>query len=566
MRVFERASSDQSRVPEDWMPATAVRAFVFDDPVLVWLDFYGEAHGFEKDSSPYEFTDFIFEKGRQFERKWISDIAPQAVRVCEEPYEARESSKFRQTLELIQSGAPLIAGPALWWAPERVFGVPDLLVHSAWLRERFPELQSGSDSPEHYSVFDMKFTTKLDSTDKKLSLGNYAAQIRIYSYIAGQLTGAMAPRAFLVCRDRITSPLVVPIRSAVGGTLDDDLRTVRDRYFDIKIRGGNYRPGVDREIETNLTNDQDDPWHSAKLEIARNRVPGGDPCLVYEIGRIQKQALAERGFSDLQGLLGTEPDAIPLESCSGLGAAKCPRIRAVLRANRAGTVTRGSIPRVPPLKRFEFYVDFETFNNLNVDFDREWPALEGCEMIFMIGVGWEENERWKYRAFIAESETHTSERRLLHEFEQFLQARTGDRLRDTSSTAFFHWTSAEVWQLRRAADRHGLDTSHTLRALPWYDLQKEIFLAEPLGVPGAWSFGLKEVVSALGLVEWPGNLDDGLRASVAGWKAYRASRPSESADMQTVRQYNEVDCTALHELVRWLRRPTTASAVAGPRY
>ena len=69
---------------------------------------------------------------------------------------------------------------------------------------------------------------------------------------------------------------------------------------------------------------------------------------------------------------------------------------------------------------------------------------------------------------------------------------------------------------------------------------------------------------------WPTSMapasDKEWNASVAGWKAYRTGRPSESADMQTVRQYNEVDCTALHELVRWLRRPTTASAVAGPRY
>jgi len=97
--IFEQASSGLTRVPNDWMPATAVRSFIFDDPVLVWLDFYRAAEGFHKDSSPYEFTDFIFEKGREFERKWISEIAPEAVRVFEESYEARDTSKFRQTLE-----------------------------------------------------------------------------------------------------------------------------------------------------------------------------------------------------------------------------------------------------------------------------------------------------------------------------------------------------------------------------------------------------------------------------------------------------------------------------------
>lgn len=554
--VFEQATAGLSKVPEDWMPATATRAFVFEDPILVWLNFYGEAQGFHKDTSPYEFTEFIFEKGRQFERKWISELAPEAFRVCSQAYEVRDVEKFRQTLELIEQGVPVIAAPALWWAPERIFGVPDLLVDSRWLRERLPVMQSQSDSAGHYTVLDMKFTTKLDSSEKKLSLQNFAAQVRIYSYIVGQLTDAMAPRAFLVCRDRIDNPLGVSIQSAVGAPLDNDLRGIRDQYLDIKLNGGQYRPGIDAEIAANLGNDQDDPWHTAKLEIARDRVPGGDPCLVYEIGKTQKQALADRGFPSLQAMLGTAPDQIPLESCKGLGAAKCPRIRAVLRANREGTVTPSRPSCLPPSKPIEFYVDFETFNNLNVDFEKEWPTLEGCEMVFMIGVACVQHGKWEYQAFIANAESQESERRLLEDFEAFLCAKAGNRLIDVSSTALFHWTSAEVWQLRRACDRHGFGAGHTLRTLPWYDLQKEVFLSEPVGVPGAFAYGIKEVVYALGLVEWPGDLDDGLRASVAGWKAYRTSQPLESDHMTIVQQYNEVDCKALYELVRWLRRPT----------
>ena len=555
--LFAQATSGLSRVPNDWMPATATRAFVFEDPILVWLDFHGEALGFRKDASPYEFTEFIFEKGRQFEQKWISEMTPEAVRVCSHAFEVRQVDKFHQTLDLIDRGTPVIAAPALWWAPERVFGVPDLLVHSIWLRDHFPSIPAQSESIGHYVVLDMKFTTKLDSSEKKLSLSNYAAQVRIYSYIVGQLTGTMARRAFLVCRDRIDNPLDVLIHATVGNPLDIDLRAFRDRYLDIKLSGAAYRPGIDPQIVTNLSNNQDDPWHSVKLEIARNRVPGGDPCLVYEIGTMQRQALADRGFGSLKALLETEPEQLPLESCKGLGAAKCPRIRAVLRANRTGTVTPKSMSCVPTAKPFEFYVDFETFNNLNVDFDKEWPTLQGCEMIFMIGIAWIEDANWRYRALIADAESQTAERRLLEDFEEFLRSRTDGRVTDASSTVLFHWTSAEVWQLRRACDRQGLDSSHLLRNLPWFDLQKDVFLADSVGVPGAWSYGIKEVVPALGLVHWPGDLDDGLRASVAGWKSYQTSRPLESAHMNIVTRYNEVDCRALHELVKWLRRPTS---------
>ena len=44
---------------------------------------------------------------------------------------------------------------------------------------------------------------------------------------------------------------------------------------------------MDAQIASNLSNDKDDPWHTAKIEIAQNRVPGGDSCLVSEIGVTQ---------------------------------------------------------------------------------------------------------------------------------------------------------------------------------------------------------------------------------------------------------------------------------------
>ena len=555
--MFQIASGGLAQVPYDWMPATGVRAFVLEDAALVWLDFHGEEHGLTKDSSPYEFREFIFEKGHAFERKWISEMAGEAVRVCDKEFEVRDVSKLKMTLDLMERHVPLIAGPAIWWAPEKVFGVPDLLVHNAWLRERFPELQAGNDSPDRYVVFDMKFTTNLDSSQKKVSLANFGAQVRIYSYIVGQLQGIMPKQSFLVCRDRITNPLEVEVRSIVGAPLDEDLRVIRDKYLDIKANGANYRPWTHEEVSINLSNDQDDPWHTAKLEIASNKVADGDTSLVYEVGRKQKEDLASRGFPSRDSLLRSDPNDIPLELCHGLGAAKCPRIRAVLQANRSGQITPASIVSVPTARSFEFYIDFETFNNLNVDFDSQWPTLEGCEMIFMIGVGWEENDAWNFQIFTAEEESHEGEYEMLEQFQAFLGDKTGDKLTDPASTVFYHWTSAEVWQLRRAADRHGLEPQHTLRKLPWYDLQKEMFLAEPIGVPGAWGYKLKEIAIKLGLVEGPGNLDDGLRASVAGWKAYQTSSPLESTEMKTVAQYNEVDCRALYEILRCMRRLTS---------
>lgn len=67
--LFETATAGHQKVPPDWMSATQVRPFIFDDPVVVWLQYHGKQHGFEPDTSPYEFLDFIGKKGREFEDK-----------------------------------------------------------------------------------------------------------------------------------------------------------------------------------------------------------------------------------------------------------------------------------------------------------------------------------------------------------------------------------------------------------------------------------------------------------------------------------------------------------------
>src|SRR5438270_2156630 len=155
--AFASATSGFSHVPEDWMPASGVRALTLADPVLLWLEFHGKANGFQKDaSSPYDFMTFIFEQGRKFENKWICELAPEAVRVCTNAYEVRDVEKVQQTIDLIERGTPVTAGPALWWAPEKILGVPDLLVRSDWLANRLPNIDLDGESPEHYVVLDMK--------------------------------------------------------------------------------------------------------------------------------------------------------------------------------------------------------------------------------------------------------------------------------------------------------------------------------------------------------------------------------------------------------------------------
>jgi hypothetical protein len=52
------------------MSASQVRSIIFEDPALIWLEYYGENYGLRPDDTPFDFLKFIGEKGRQFQEKY----------------------------------------------------------------------------------------------------------------------------------------------------------------------------------------------------------------------------------------------------------------------------------------------------------------------------------------------------------------------------------------------------------------------------------------------------------------------------------------------------------------
>jgi len=191
-----------------------------------------------------------------------------------------------------------------------------------------------------------------------------------------------------------------------------------------------------------------------------------------------------------------------------------------------------------------------------VDFEKQWPTLEGCEMIFLIGVGWEENEEWKFKTFTAAKEDQQEELKMIEEFIEFLKTKTGSSV--LSDTVLYHWSPAEVSQSKSVAKRHQLANTHLFLNLPWYDLRK-VFHDGPASIPGAWGFGLKEVAKSLAKLypqydpQWPGDLAEGLSAMVMGWKAYENEKPLETKELSIITEYLEADCKALWNVLKWVR-------------
>ena len=554
VKLFQQATGGHTEVPETWVSGTGLRALIQEDPALLWLQYHGSKHGLEEDPKQYSFLEWIGDKGRDFEAAWIRNVAPEAVQAMDDDKDVRKVQGLTRTLSLMARRVPVITKAALWWAPERIYGSADLIVLTSWLYGRFPQLRPAhaDGKSDHYIVLDCKFTTGLDTTDKATDLACNSAQVRMYSYMLGQLQGYMPKTAYLVTRDRPFDPLPVSVNHSLHAPLDPHLAQLRDLTVYIKLQGHQYTPWTHQIVACNFSNKHDEPWHQAKKRIMRELTPGGALELLPHVGRKQAEALKARGYSSVGELLRYMPEQLPLEEIHGIGGKIAPKIRAVLRANLMNAASPISAALLPPRRGIELFVDYEYFTDVNTDFE-QWPNLTGKEMIFMIGVRFEWEGQWQYRQFVAEAEETEAERCMFEQFLQFLDS--AGVFSSRANTVLYHWTAAEQWQSKRAAERLGLPQ---LATLPWYDLQKPAH-AIPLGLPGCWDYGLKSVAAALGQVspehrvDWPEELGAGLTAMVMGWEAYKHKEPLRTREMEVLSKYLEVDVKAMERVLSWMR-------------
>lgn len=548
--TFAKATGGYKSVPDNWMPATGLRSLILEDPALLWLQFHGAKNGFEKDPTDYDFLTFIGTKGVEFEKKWISEVAPKAVYVLSDDREVRQAESVAKTLKCLKEGHDVICHAALWCAAEKIYGAPDLIVKASWLRKQFPHLAHLLTGEVGYQIVDCKFMSKLDQPEKANDLEIVSAQMRLYSHMLAEVQGHAPKFAFLATRDRPFDPVPVEIHHVLGQPLEPELADLRDTFLHIKANGASLKPWKDSVVAANYSNQKDTPWHLAKKKIAKEYIPGGPVEWLPHVGSKQAAALSRLGISCLDDALKSS-SPVPFHALNGIGPETAKRIQAVLKANKTKQPSDIPAALVPRRRKVELMVDYEYFTDIQVDFDRDWPEMKGCPMIFMVGIAFWENGEWRTRQFVAAHESEDAERDMLTEFGEFLKAR--GVLSAGRDAALYHWSAAEIWQSKYAAERHNLKW---LDELPWVDLQ-EPFHAGPIALPGAWGFGIKEIATSLPSeyrVKWPDGLGVGLAAMVAGFAAYEQPEPKSTPEMKLLGEYLKVDCIATGQILRWMRK------------
>lgn len=603
----DRGPAPAQAAPPMWVSATATRNFMLDDPLLDWLELHGAKHGFVRDdqSDGYDaradYARFLFEKGRAFEaavvnyfeelaktrkQQLVHKIARNGVFT---PDEEGGRTYIEATRAALIAGAPIVYQGMVCDPATRTYGFPDFLVRSDIFVELFPKMadsvDKGAGAPSlkaksyHYIVVDSKYTTLDLNAQQELGNGEsqkvYKAQLYVYNRALGALQGFTPRSAYLLGRgwkqgnNRVDNALdkLGPVANdgtlahgaPLGPRVEEAVAWIRRLHTDGHKWAVGNPPPVE-ELRPNVKNTEDSPWHGAKHKVADQF---GEITSLWQVGIEGRRASVAAGVTDWR-------DPRCMAANLGVKGAYLQKAQVIIDVNRDGTEPRVRPARVAageaewrPQAPVEFFVDFETVNNLDDDFSK-FPAKGGQALIFMIGCGHVEGGKWQFLCFTAARLNEASEAGIIDAWIQHMEdvrARLAPKL---DSPKVYHWSFAEVSTLESAYNsataRH---KGNQWKAPKWYDLLKNTIQAEPLVIRGSLRFGLKSVAKALrshGLIQtnWQDGIVDGLGAMAAAWWADHEGRRQNVAMetlplMRSVIDYNEIDCKVMMEALYYLR-------------
>jgi len=600
-----------------WVSATKTRNYVNKDPIIDWLDLYGDELGYQRDTSGekydanLDFVQLLFRKGNEFEVVVINYLKQKFgeenfVTVAKSYKDSRDSAKQEETLQHMKGGVPFILQGVLRNSDNKTYGMPDIMVRSDYLPEisdtqgykdfQFLDKSAKELGDYHYRIIDVKFTTLTYNADGQFLLGAnaYKSQLAIYNMALGKLQGFKPPEAYLLGRNWKRTKNGVEI---LGEGAIDRLGLVDffniDREYEkkatdavdwirkVRKEGSEWTQSDLRshKIWPNCNNTYDYPWHNAKMQIANE---------LDELTRVWQIGPKERAQAHNQGIFSWKDPELTPEKVGISGSTKSNILREVLRINNQDehkvlpqriSNNDKNWQQKPPL---EFFVDFETVSNIEDDFS-QFPKQGGQELIFMIGCGYEipVSGEFEIEVFTAKNLSIEEEARIMTEWFDYMERVKSEIVGlDAELPNILHWSPAELTFMGVAQDNLEGDEIGMLdkiykdrkemiknwKDLPWFDFLK-VMKSEPIVVKGAFGFGLKAIAKNLekhGLTSttWEDGPTDGLGAMVGAWHCDRISREQgkdmiETEVMQGIKEYNIIDCKAMWDLINYLRQNHT---------
>ena len=589
-----------TNAPEEGAPkknpsfsATKFRNYFMGDPVIDYLNVYGESFGFQKDDkSENAYMEYIMQRGQEFEKYIMELLIPKFkkmtfVDIAREFPDGFNQEGVHETIRHMRLGTEVIYQGFLADKELRIHGIPDLLIRADKLRELFggfyPEFDAIIDLPTRrgklvfphlYVVVDIKMSTleflKSGTISRNKLMKVYAAQLFVYNKILENLmferteieTPFFQPNVFLLGpRLKIGDSLILDgkqniARINLNKDLDIKCKT-EEKIFSIEVRkalnwlkemyanGESWNlllPSRD-ELRPNMKNKEDYPWHDVKSVLAK-----------------QQEGFSDRpGFSHEDSIAISQKRKTVEQHVSEIKNSKKRRLMEVM--NDVRTDDEADEAEIQMIKdhpaiaetpeKMNIYVDFEYISGSEFTFDPDYRTH-----LYLIGMGYELNGKFKYENFMVNSLTDAEEKRIIKHWISRMQT-----IRQNRELQLIHWSKAEPGHFKTFKDV--LQIRGTLN---WQDLMKlfencPAFLKEHCGV--LKNSKLKTVAKAMktrGHIksDWDDEMTNGMEANMVIIRGVQQKLPrfADFAGIDRLIHYNMIDCATLYEIVKYLRQMT----------
>ena len=563
----------------DWntmVSASSIRNYMLDDPLIDWLKFYNikttSCKPKKKNTNlsilsnmtdtTLTHTNFIMSEGIKFEKQVVDQLKlkyPNNIVQVGESIDSRSKKKFQETLEYMKQGVDIIYQGVLHDYKNKLYGCPDLLVRTTRLNDIFDcNLPLPIDLDDtHYSIVDIKHSTLNFACDNihllnSGSVAAYKGQILIYCKILDSIQKNNS-YGYILGKNNIMATINY-------SNYDKNYIEKVDKaiLWLHEMRRDGYKwhllPRPSRnELYPNMKNDKDFQYSKLKNELS-NKI--GEITSIWNCGFNKRNIAHSKSIYSWKNKKANS-------SVFGFNRNKTSiivdKILEINQSKRIKIRTEDLLQSSEKWQNFgdnimEFYIDYETINN-----NMGQLIEDNCgDYIFMIGIGWEENNKWMFKNFILDSLTKESELDMMKLFWDFVNIKKIEL--GYTDSIFIHWTQAEKLFYNKFLYKHNNINDYNFPQINFYDLY-QLFLNNCIVVNGSLDFKLKNIAGAMyrnKLIKshWDNSNPcvNGLDAMLMAYNLYKRNENVDSSIMKNIAQYNEIDCKVMWEILQYLRK------------
>ncbi len=598
--------SDDEDIWKDMIAASACRNYMLNDPLI---DFFKEYNIYSLEDKPSKvansrtniqvsvdtFTKHIMDAGIEFEEELIKIIKQDhsIVKVAEF-IQSKQKEKFDETIQLMKQGVPIIYQAVLHNYDNKTFGLPDLLVRSDYLNQLMgyqvitPE-EAKRKSPKlnvpwHYKVIDIKHSNIPLRSDgihilNSESIPAYKGQIYIYTMALNNVLGININKAYIWGKKYLWESKGIKYENSDFlnklGVIDYD--SVDSEYIEqtnnaiewiraVRNEGSTWKllPLPSRkELFPNMKNEKDGQWRKLKNEL--NDKINEITAVIYCGVKHRQNAHANQVFQ------WTDPKCTSKVLGFNPKGKQSIVVDSVLNINRQSTDLirpefiswdRKNWKQKDP-NELELYLDFETLNsNFGSIIKDGIISYNSNQFIFMVGVGYIQNNTWIFKNFVMKDKSGDSEVSMFNNFYKYIDRVLKQTNKKTAK--FYHWSCAEPSAYNSFKKRnHGATFND--KSFKFYDLY-QVFISEPIVVKGALNYSLKTIAKSLNkhtLIKsnWNSSspCSNGLSAMILANNLYEKVSNNLIDDvekdpvMKEIIYYNEIDCKVMWEIHNLIR-------------